>query len=97
MVRGYAPRDRERIPTQSRPCPRTEWREGELLDAIKVQAEQGMMDEQFRQHLEHRHIPYGDFADLKSFHPSTFRTNRSTFAAYHRRMHGGYDYDHRHP
>jgi hypothetical protein len=56
-----------------------------------------MDHETFRLHLEKRHVPFGDFADLKGFHPgSTFAVNRRTMSVYHRHLHDRWDYPHEH-
>jgi hypothetical protein len=56
-----------------------------------------MPAEDFRRHLELRHIPAGDFASLKGFHPgANFAHDRPTYAAYHTHLHERYDYDHTH-
>lgn len=56
-----------------------------------------MDDEAFRKHLEKRHIPYGDFADLTGFHPgAAFSDNRRTLSVYHRHLHERYEYRHEH-
>ena len=64
---------------------------------VTVPAEAGMDDETFRQHLELRHIPHGDFADMTAFHPgSTFSDNRRTLSVYHTHLHDRYEYPHGH-
>ena len=64
---------------------------------IEVQPAEEMTDEEFRQHLTLRHIPYADFADLKGFHPgSTFAAVRPTHNTYHTYLHERFEYDHEH-
>lgn len=59
-----------------------------------------MTDANFRRHLEERHLPRGDFADLEGFGPSAaaFAADRPTFQTYHDRQHDVYgeEYDHEH-
>jgi hypothetical protein len=52
----------------------------------------------FRKHLEARHIPVGDFSDLKHFFQSDsmFSRDRDVLEAYHRHLHRRYDYNHEH-
>lgn len=67
-----------------------------MADTIVV-AESRMDDESFRKHLELRHIPYGDFADMTAFRPgSTFSGNRRTLSTYHRYLHDRFEYPHEH-
>lgn len=66
---------------------------------IAVRKAHKMSDENFRTHLELRHIPAGDFADLTAFHPgSTFAANRPTHETYHAHLHRSHPerYDHEH-
>lgn len=56
-----------------------------------------MESEIFRKHLEARHIPHGDFSNLKHFRPgSGFDRDRDTFETYHEHLHRRYDYPHEH-
>lgn len=67
------------------------------MDLVRVPNVSIMDDETFRQHLELRHIPVGDFKDLKSFRSGqAFADNRSTYAAYHKHLHTLWEYDHEH-
>lgn len=64
----------------------------------EVQPVSSMTNKQFRKHLEARHIPAGDYADLKGFHKgTTFSANRSTHETYHTHCHNKESYDHVHP
>ena len=64
---------------------------------ILVPAVEDMVPEHFRRHLELRHIPAGDFATLKGFHPGEhFNRDRPTYTTYHTHLHERYDYDHEH-
>jgi hypothetical protein len=69
------------------------------MTRTEVQPAGDMSDKQFRKHLEKRHIPAGDFADLKWFHKgTTFSSNRPTHQTYHEYCHaknpGSYDHVH---
>jgi hypothetical protein len=58
-----------------------------------------MSNKHFRKHLEGRHIPAGDYADLKSFHKgNAFNGNRPTHETYHAHCHkkNPEKYDHVH-
>lgn len=66
---------------------------------MKVRKAAKMPDEDFRKHLELRHIPAGDYADLTAFHPGdAFRANRPTNETYHAHLHRTQPerYDHEH-
>lgn len=63
---------------------------------VRVPAPGAMDDETFRKHLQARHIPEGDFADLIEFYPSNFRLNRPTYQTYHDHLHRTKDYGHQH-
>jgi hypothetical protein len=65
---------------------------------VRVPATPEMTAETFRKHLEARHIPQGDFADLKAFNPegTGFQRDRGTFETYHDHLHRTCDYEHEH-
>jgi hypothetical protein len=54
--------------------------------------------ETFRKHLEARHIPQGDFADLSAFsrEGTGFERDRHVFETYHDYLHRTNDYEHEH-
>lgn len=59
-----------------------------------VPASDDMDDETFRKHLELRHLPEGDYADLVRFSPGKhFSDGRSTHEVYHDYLHRTFDYD----
>lgn len=65
---------------------------------VSVPGTPDMDAETFRRHLEARHIPEGDFADLKRFSAvgTGFERDRDTFETYHNYLHRTYDYEHQH-
>lgn len=63
---------------------------------MRVPASEDMDAETFRKHLEARHIPFGDFADMTALPPSAIVPNRPTLETYHRYLHERYDYPHEH-
>lgn len=65
---------------------------------VQVPDSHDMEDEVFRMHLEKRHIPAGDFADLEEFYGGQhFVDNRPAIETYHDRLHDrSEEYDHEH-
>lgn len=67
---------------------------------IRVPAAENMTDDNFRQHLNLRHLPEGDWADLTELQGgAAFPKNRKAYQAYHIRLHemGEYEHEHKHP
>jgi hypothetical protein len=63
---------------------------------VTVPASAGMDAETFRKHLELRHLPFGDFANMTRLVPSAIEPNRSILETYHRYLHERFDYPHEH-
>lgn len=64
---------------------------------LRVPKSSSMDDDTFVKHLNARHIPCGDFSDLRSIRPgSGFSADRHVFETYHKHLHERYDYEHEH-
>lgn len=62
-----------------------------------VVSARAMTDEQFRLHLEKRHLQQGEYATLASFHGgNAFADCRPTHETYHRYLHRTGEYAHVH-
>lgn len=63
-----------------------------------VKPEGRMTDDEFRQHLNLRHVtPYPeDWGGLTAVREDGFSGDRSALALYHRRLHRQWEYEHEH-
>jgi hypothetical protein len=56
----------------------------------------GMADVDFLHHLNLRHVPCGDWANLRYLDAYKFAEDRKLYETYHNYLHRTYDYDHSH-